>query len=194
MSNEKTMIPIGGMSCTACAQTIEKALNKEKAVISAHVNFATEKASIEYDSSEIDLEGLGEVINGTGYEALMKRKGSEKREVLLNIVGMTCSACAATIEKSINSLEGVESVFVNIATDKARVSYDPILVSIFDLRKAVTDVGYDVAGEEEVDRAVEEMKEDPDLLQALLLAEGMKHRPLFDQVVGLGPSGPPHFS
>ncbi|MCW3991409.1 MAG: copper-translocating P-type ATPase, partial [Candidatus Bathyarchaeota archaeon] len=44
-------------------------------------------------------------------------------------------------------------------TDKARVSYDPSLVSIFDLRQAVTDVGYEVAGEEEVDRAVEEMKE-----------------------------------
>jgi len=156
---EKTSIPIGGMTCTACAQTIEKALNKEKAVLNAHVNFATEKASIEYDSSEIDIAGLAEVINGTGYEALMKRKGSEKREILLNIVGMTCSSCAATIEKSINSLEGVKSVFVNIATDKARVEYDPSLVSIFDLRKAVTDVGYDVAGEEEVDRAVEEMKE-----------------------------------
>ncbi len=155
---EKTSIPIGGMTCTACAQTIEKALNKKKAVLNAHVNFATEKASIEYDSSEIDIAGLAEVINGTGYEALMKRKGSEKREVLLNIVGMTCSSCAATIEKSINSLEGVKSVFVNIATDKARVEYDPSLVSIFDLRKAVTDVGYDVAGEEEVDRAVEEME------------------------------------
>jgi Cu+-exporting ATPase len=147
------------MTCTACAQTIEKALNKENAVINAHVNFATEKAFIEYDSSEIDIEGLGEVINGTGYEALTKRKGSEKREVLLNIVGMTCASCAATIEKSLSSLEGVESVFVNIATEKARVEYDPGLVSIFDLRKAVTDVGYDVAGEEEVDRAVEEMEE-----------------------------------
>ena len=155
---DKASISIGGMTCTACAQTIEKALNKEKAVINAHVNFATEKASIEYDSSEIDIERLVEVINGTGYEALTKRKGSEKREILLNIVGMTCSACAASIEKSIRSLEGVESVFVNIATDKARVEYDPSLVSIFDLRKAVTDVGYDVAGEEEVDRAVEEME------------------------------------
>jgi Cu+-exporting ATPase len=72
---------------------------------------------------------------------------------------MTCASCAATIEKSLSSLEGVESVFVNIATEKARVEYDPGLVSIFDLRKAVTDVGYDVAGEEEVDRAVEEMEE-----------------------------------
>jgi Cu+-exporting ATPase len=147
------------MTCTACAQTIEKALNKEKAVVNAHVNFATEKAFIEYDTGEIDVERLGEVINDTGYEALIKRKGSENREVILNIVGMTCSSCAATIEKSISSLEGVESVFVNIATEKARVEYDPSLVSIFDLRKAVTDVGYDVAGEEEVDRAVEEMEE-----------------------------------
>jgi len=156
---EKTSIPIGGMSCTACALTIENALNKQRGVIEANVNFATEKAVVEYDSGEIDMKGLTEAISETGYIPLVSKKGSEKREVFLNIVGMTCSSCAATIEKSIKSLEGVESVFVNIATDKARVEYDPSLVSIFDLRKAVTDVGYDVAGEEEVDRAVEEMKE-----------------------------------
>jgi Cu+-exporting ATPase len=139
--------------------TIENALQKTEGVSEARVNIATEKAVVEYDSSEISLEELGEVIEGTGYEPVLPKGGAERRDVILNIVGMTCSACAATIEKSLSSLDGVESVFVNIATDKARVRYDPRLVSIFDLRKAVTDVGYDVAGEEEVDRAVEEMKE-----------------------------------
>jgi Cu+-exporting ATPase len=155
----KTIIPINGMYCASCAMTIENALQKTEGVSEARVNIATEKAVVEYDSSEITLERLGEVIEGTGYEPVLPKEGAERRDVILNIVGMTCSACAATIEKSLSSLEGVESVFVNIATDKARVSYDPRLVSIFDLRKAVTDVGYDVAGEEEVDRAVEEMKE-----------------------------------
>jgi Cu+-exporting ATPase len=147
------------MSCTSCASSIEDALQKTDGVITANVNFATEKAVIEYDSDKISLEELGEVIEGTGYEPVLPKEGAERRDVILNIVGMTCAGCAVTIEKSLSSLEGVESAFVNIATDKARVSYDPRLVSIFDLRKAVTDVGYDVAGEEEVDRAVEEMKE-----------------------------------
>jgi Cu+-exporting ATPase len=147
------------MTCASCAQTIENALNKQKGVIGVNVKLATEKASVEYDSNEIDMKGLGEAISDTGYIALIPKKGSEKREVILNIVGMTCASCAATIEKSLSSLQGVESVFVNIATDKARVSYDPSLVSIFDLRLAVTDVGYDVAGEEEVDKAVEEMED-----------------------------------
>jgi Cu+-exporting ATPase len=155
---EKTSIPIDGMSCTACALTIENALNKQRGVVEANVNFATEKAVVEYDSGEIDMKGLTKAISETGYIPRVSKKGLEMREVLLNIVGMTCSSCAATIEKSLNSLQGVESVFVNIATDKARVEYDPSLVSIFDLRQAVTDVGYDLAGEEEVDRAVEEME------------------------------------
>jgi Cu+-exporting ATPase len=146
------------MSCTACALTIENALNKQRGVVEANVNFATEKAVVEYDSGEIDMKGLTKAISETGYIPRVSKKGLEMREVLLNIVGMTCSSCAATIEKSLNSLQGVESVFVNIATDKARVEYDPSLVSIFDLRQAVTDVGYDLAGEEEVDRAVEEME------------------------------------
>ena len=156
---EKTSIPISGMTCTACAQSIEIALNKQQGVIKANVNYATEKAVVEYDSAKIDMKGLADAISDTGYIPLVSKKGTEKREIILNIVGMTCSACAAAIEKAIGKLDGVESVFVNIATNKARVSYDPSLISIFDLRQAVIDVGYDVAGEEEVDRAVEEMKE-----------------------------------
>jgi len=156
---EKTSIPISGMTCTACAQSIEIALYKQQGVIKANVNYATEKVVVEYDSAEIDKKGLADAISETGYIPLVSKKGTEKREIILSIVGMTCSACAAAIEKALGKLDGVESVFVNIATDKARVSYDPSLVSIFDLRQTVIDVGYDVAGEEEVDRAVEEMKE-----------------------------------
>jgi Cu+-exporting ATPase len=147
------------MHCVSCAQTIEKALKKEQGIINVNVNFATEKAVIEYDPTKVSLERIGEVIQEVGYEPVGIAKEEEKtREISLKISGMSCASCAATIEKALKSLEGVKSANVNFATEKATVEYFPKLVSILDLRKAVKDVGYGVESEEEVDKSVEEMR------------------------------------
>jgi len=133
-------------------------LNKTDGVISSNVNLATEKALIEYDADKVGLDEIAETIRETGYEPVIKSEELERREVILKIVGMTCASCASTVEKALSSLPGIEFASVNIATEKAKVKYDPRVVSILDLRQAVKDVGYDVETEEEVDRAVEEMK------------------------------------
>jgi len=156
MAKKKTTIRISGMRCVSCAQTIEKALKKRQGVTGANVNFATEKATVEYDPAKVSLEKLGETIKSTGYEPV----GTERertREVSLKITGMTCAACAAKIEKALSSLEGVKRANVNLATEKATVEYMPEVVTLMDLRKAVQDVGYGVSDEEEVDKSLVEM-------------------------------------
>ncbi len=50
---------------------------------------------------------------------------------------MTCAACAKRVEKAIAGLDGVESVFVNIATEKASVTFDPQKLRGSDIRIAV---------------------------------------------------------
>jgi len=155
---QKILIPIGGMHCVMCAQSIENALKEKDGVIEANVNFATEKAMVTYDASKISLDDIGKIIQDTGYEPTIIYKEAERREVILQIVGMHCAACATTVEKALKSLNGVRSAVVNIATEKARVEYDPGIVSILDLRQAVKEAGYDVQTEEEVDRSVEEME------------------------------------
>jgi len=69
---------------------------------------------------------------------------SEK--VTLNIHGMTCSACVRRVEQGINSLDGVSKGVVNIATDKAIVEYDPLLIDVERLTEKVRDLGYEVIG------------------------------------------------
>lgn len=146
------------MHCVACAQTIEKALKKEDGIINANVNFATEKAVVEYDPSKVSVERIGDVIREAGYEPVgIPKEGEKTREISLKISGMSCASCAATIEKSLRRLDGVKSANVNFATERATVEYSPELISILDLRKAVQDVGYGVESEEEVDKSVEEM-------------------------------------
>jgi Cu+-exporting ATPase len=158
MTREKTLIRISGMHCVSCAQTIEKALKKENGIINAAVNFATEKAVVEYDPAKVSLERIGNIIREAGYEPVgVPGEGEKTREISLKISGMSCASCAATIEKALKQLDGVKSANVNFATERATVEYFPELVSILDLRKTVQDVGYGVISEEEVDKSVEEM-------------------------------------
>ena len=64
---EKTDIKITGMHCASCTTIISRTLNKEKGVLSANVNFSTEKAAVEYDPKLIDEKGLINSIKKKGY-------------------------------------------------------------------------------------------------------------------------------
>jgi Cu+-exporting ATPase len=65
-------------------------------------------------------------------------------DVELPIGGMTCAACARTVEKQLSGTEGVEKANVNIATNTATVRFDSAHTSIEKLIASVEDVGYEV--------------------------------------------------
>ncbi|MDR3255500.1 MAG: heavy metal translocating P-type ATPase [Synergistaceae bacterium] len=70
-------IPIGDMTCAACARRVEKALGKLDGVLLASVNFATERATVSYDPGRIKLSRMKEAIEKAGYRALeMQKKGA----------------------------------------------------------------------------------------------------------------------
>ncbi|HMK92810.1 MAG TPA: heavy metal-associated domain-containing protein, partial [Thermoleophilia bacterium] len=60
-------IPITGMTCATCVARNEKALRKTPGVTEASVNYATERATVTFDPSQIDLSGLTATIEKTGY-------------------------------------------------------------------------------------------------------------------------------
>ena len=63
-------IPIGGMSCAACAKRIEKTLSKMQGIADVSVNFSTEKASISYNPKNIRIAFIKEEIKKLGFTAL----------------------------------------------------------------------------------------------------------------------------
>lgn len=65
----------------------------------------------------------------------------EKEEVFV-IDGMTCAACAVTVENAVNKIDHVDSAVVNLTTEKMTVRYNSDLVSEEEIEKAVADAGY----------------------------------------------------
>ncbi|MBT3274129.1 MAG: copper-translocating P-type ATPase [Spirochaetales bacterium] len=63
----------------------------------------------------------------------------------LQIEGMSCASCVASVEKSLKSLDGIQFATVNLATETASIEYDTNTVSHEELRKAVENVGYKIA-------------------------------------------------
>jgi Cu+-exporting ATPase len=126
------------MTCVACAQRIEKTALKLEGVSTATVNLAAEKLFVEYQGAQT-LANIKEAIGKIGYQVLDAPKGCA---VTIPIGGMTCAACAQRIEKALRKLEGVETVTVNLATEKATVVYNPQVVRISAIKEAIEKAGY----------------------------------------------------
>ena len=71
------------------------------------------------------------------------------------VIGMACSVCSAHVEKKLQSLEGVNSASVSLANRTALVDYDPDIISLEDMKREISNAGYDLVIES--DRSVEEI-------------------------------------
>ncbi|MDR1978375.1 MAG: heavy metal translocating P-type ATPase [Synergistaceae bacterium] len=151
----KQTVAIGGMTCAACAKRIERAVGKLQGIADATVNFATEKLSVEYDEGQLAIQDIEKKIIDVGYNVLRE---STKNAATIPIGGMTCAACAQRVEKAVGKVEGVLSVSVNIATEKATISYNPQRVKLSAIRGAIEGAGYQ-ALETEKSGAVDEDKQ-----------------------------------
>ncbi len=155
MVKEKKTIPITGMHCASCAQTIEKALKEVPGVEKANVNFATEKAYVAYDVNITNQSELIATINSTGYEAKL-----ETKKTILKIGGMTCASCSQTIEGALKKTDGVIEANVNLATEKAVITYDPQITDLEKVKKTIKSTGYQVLGKAEGAAKYDEALED----------------------------------
>jgi Cu+-exporting ATPase len=132
-------LQIKGMTCAACAQASERAVKKLPGVEEAAVNFTTEKLLVKFEDGRLTIDQIKKAVAKAGYEAVDDRKA---KEVAIPIGGMTCAACAKTIERVAGKLPGVDSVSVNFATEKASIKYDPAVVRLSEIKRAIAKAGY----------------------------------------------------
>ncbi len=147
MSFSKFRFDIRGMTCAACVRRVEEGLRQTPGVKSVSVNFATEKALVEYDRDRINVDELQKKVRDLGYEAFADSGSAGEEKVTISIGGMTCAACVRRVENALKSIEGVREVSVNLATGRATVTHEPRWAGLQALKQAVADNGYECLGE-----------------------------------------------
>ncbi len=147
------VLSIRGMTCAACAQRIEKTVRKLPGIGQASVNLASEKLFVEYDENSLPLSAIKEAVTKIGYEVVEK---TDTSSITIPIGGMTCAACAQRIEKAIGKLDGVAAVSVNLATEKASVTYHPQTVRASRIKQVIEKAGYKALDASKTDAADED--------------------------------------
>ena len=130
-------IPLLGMHCANCANTIGRGLKRVPGVSEANVSYANERAIITYDPKTVTPQQLIDMVKDLGY-------GAALAQVDLPVAGMTCNNCANTITRSLKRVDGVLDVSTSYASEHTYVTYLPSMVEVGDIRRAVRDAGYKV--------------------------------------------------
>ncbi|MBN1121921.1 MAG: copper-translocating P-type ATPase [Anaerolineae bacterium] len=176
MTTKQTTLPITGMTCANCVSVVEKGLTKLQGVDQVDVNLALERATVIYDPALLDENALIERVEMTGY-------GIATATTELAITGMDCASCALAVEKGLKRLDGIVDISINVATERARVTYVAGQVTRRDLIKQIELVGYGVADGatseelEDAERAAREQEFDRQ--RRLLLVGVLFTLPLF---------------
>lgn len=176
-ATKQTTLQITGMTCAACANKIEKGLNKLDGVDVANVNLALEKASVSYDPSKINVDKLEQTIQKLGYDTV-------KEVAQFQLEGMTCAACAGKIEKGLNKLPGVTNATVNLALETARVEYSPGEVSVTDMQNKVKQLGYKAVVKQEDAKPGDHRRKEIERQRRKLIVSAILSLPLLWSMVG----------
>ena len=138
-SDERIDLPITGMTCAACANRIERTLNKTPGVRKAGVNYATARATVDYDPAATGLRQLMDRVKDVGYDTAP----TAHAEFIVDDSARP-SGSAAPLEHELARVSGVVEAGFNLATSQVRVEYVPGATDARTIQRAIEDFGYHV--------------------------------------------------
>ena len=149
----RVQFALEGMTCASCAMRIEKGLKKVPGVLEASVNLATEQGSVTYDPTQTGVAQMVQKVEAVGYKAIpliapasppvpIPEPEQADACATFDIEGMTCASCAMRIEKGLKKVAGVIDAQVNLATERATVTYDPAQTGSEQMMRSVEAIGY----------------------------------------------------
>ncbi|KAF5772392.1 putative P-type Cu(2+) transporter [Helianthus annuus] len=142
----RVLLSVSGMSCSACAGSVEKAVKRLPGIKEAVVDVLNNRAQVLFYPNFVNEETIREAIEDVGFEAtIITEETNEKSTQICRILikGMTCTTCSSTVESALRSIHGVHRAQVALATEEAEVLYDPIIVSHNQFIKTIEDTGFE---------------------------------------------------
>jgi len=150
MGDQRIELPITDMTCASCVAHVERGLRQVPGVTDASVNLATERAAVTYDPDQATLADLIAAVRDVGYDVRTETRS-------FPVSDMTCASCVAHVERGLRGVPGVLEASVNLATERATVTYIPTLAGMREFHRAVADAGYSIREEPAADvKAVDE--------------------------------------
>ena len=159
---QKIIINIAGMNCASCVLAIENGLRSFKGVVSANVNFASEKATVEYDPSITDVLKIEKVIEATGYTVIKSGEETKEKTLKLKVIGMDNPHCVGVVGGSVGSLPGIISKDLRV-NEKAVIKYDASKVTSKKIEEVILEAGYQPIEEAEITEDVEKQAREKEI-------------------------------
>ncbi len=145
--SKKCTLAIKGMHCASCSGKIEKALQQVPGVKKAAVNFASEKALVEFNPHQTSEQKLEAAVARAGYSVMKEPAGNVLK---LKIIGMDNPHCVSTIAGGLRSLKGIINQELLI-TEKATITYNPQQLTPEKIKQTIQQLGYKPIEEAAVD-------------------------------------------
>ncbi len=143
MENSKQVVlPVTGMTCANCVATIERNVKKLDGVDSAVVNLVTERATVEYDPQRLELSSIINRVERAGY-------GIAVAETDLLLPKLNDSSDAERVTKTLDAVDGILKVSVNLSSSKVHVRYVSTIISVGEMKKMLSTIGFEAISLEE---------------------------------------------
>ena len=156
---------IGGMTCSACANRVERGIKKMDGMKDANVNLTTEVLTVNFDENKISSEDVEKKVEALGYTIIKNIKTHTYK-----VEGMTCAVCAGRVEKVTKKIEGVQNSVVNLTTENLSITVDDDIVTYGDIKRAVEKAGYKLIREEEKANKEKKLSDKDKLLRRLIFS------------------------
>ncbi|CAN4127394.1 unnamed protein product [Withania somnifera] len=143
---KKAIFIVNGMSCSACAGSVEKAIKRLSGIKEAVVDVLNNRAHVVFYPTFVKEETIREKIEDVGFQAtLITAEINEKTSQVcrISIKGMTCTSCSTTVESALQLIPGVQKAEVALATEEAEIQYDPRIITYNQLVKVIEDTGFE---------------------------------------------------
>ena len=150
---DKKEFAISGMHCASCAASIERTVMKLDGIFKATVNFATEKATVEFDNERIMPAEIESAIKKSGYNVI-KTEDAIKGKITLKVIGMDNPHCIGNVDNALSALKGITSKQL-FSNEKAIIEFNPDIVTLQKIKAAIQAAGYQTLEETALDREKE---------------------------------------
>ncbi|OIV94902.1 hypothetical protein TanjilG_22099 [Lupinus angustifolius] len=150
LSYTTAVFSVVGMSCAACAGSVEKSIKRLPGIREAAVDLINNRSLVIFSPSFLNEETIREAIEDAGFEATLLTVTDELNDksvqvCRIQIKGMTCTSCSSTIESALQAIQGVIEARVALATEEAQVHYNANVVNYNQILEAVQDTGFEAS-------------------------------------------------